>query len=381
MRCCEACFDDNLLKDFIRRQGERGSCQYCRARSKYVIDASELEPLFIRFTSLYSPANPGINLPPDAFGVGEPLATLIQDQWQIFSERLTALERHHDLLNEIFTANRRNEEILEAPEVRDLWTDRDWMHSTLLNRWEELAHELKYPEQHPPVATALQPTEHDLAYAIDSLKWFEEDVGRATKTLPAGSQVFRVRLDFQKRDYRIVPMPTAEMGAPPPERVTEPGRANRSGVSYFYGAEDENTAVAEKRPHRGMIITLAVGETVRDLRLIDLPAGMRLSSPFECGEEYLSSLLESCELFNHFDTEFAKPLRHSDHTHEYHPTQFFAEWAKEHGYDGLRYSSAMSEGGRNLVSFAVDSVEIRSSRLVRVDAVKVTYGDYTGEDD
>jgi HEPN/RES N-terminal domain 1 len=157
MRCCEACFEDGFLKDFIRKGGVRGSCQYCRARNKCVIDASELEPMFIRFTHLYSPANPGIRLPSDAFGVGEQLATLIQDQWEIFSERLTATERHHDLLNEIFTANLRNEETLDAPEVRDLWVDHDWMHSTLLERWEELANELKYPEQHLRVAPGESP--------------------------------------------------------------------------------------------------------------------------------------------------------------------------------------------------------------------------------
>jgi len=81
------------------------------------------------------------------------------------------------------------------------------------------------------------------------------------------------------------------------------GRANPGGVSYFCGAEDERTAVAEKRPHRGALATIGVGQTLRDLRLIDLAAGMRLGSPFECPEGYLRSLVESCELFNHLNTE------------------------------------------------------------------------------
>lgn len=171
------------------------------------------------------------------------------------------------------------------------------------------------------------------------------------------------------------------MGAPPPQHVTLPGRANPAGVSYFYGAEDEKTAVAEKRPHRGALVTLATAEALRDLRLIDLAKGMKFISPFECTGEYLPSLVESCELFNHLDTEFAKPLRHTDETHEYRPTQFFAEWAKDHGYDGLRYSSAMSKDGRNLVIFDPSAIAIRSVRLVQVDDVEVTYSEYIGDQD
>ncbi len=76
-----------------------------------------------------------------------------------FSERLVERDKHHDLLNEIFTANCVEEEILDAPAVRDLWTDRDWLHTSLLDRWHEVADELKYPERHTSTAPDLQPTE------------------------------------------------------------------------------------------------------------------------------------------------------------------------------------------------------------------------------
>lgn len=383
MRCCEACFEDAFLKDYIRRNGRRGSCQYCGAKGKYVIDAAELESLCTRFTELYSPLDVGGNVPPDVdvLRVGEQLATLIYEQWGVFSERLVERDMHHDLLHYIFTANCMEEEILDAPAVRDLWTDHDWLHTTLLDRWHELADELKHPEHHSAIAPDLQPTEADIATATDSLGWFEEDVGRARITLPAGTRIFRVRLGYREQDYRTAPIPPLEMGAPPPALVTKPGRANPVGVSYFYGADDERTAVAEVRPHRGTLATIAEGQTVRDLNLIDLTAGMALASPFECSEGYLRSLVESCELFNHLDKEFAKPLRHTDDTHEYLPTQFFTEWVKDHGYEGLRYGSAMSEDGRNVVFFDTAAVAIRSVRPVRTNAVDVTYSDYTGAED
>ena len=383
MRCCEACFDDAFLKEYIRQHGRLGTCQYCRARRKFVIEASELQPLFTRFIRLYQPADAGVNIPIDAdvLRMGEPLATLIQDQWEIFSEKLLLREEEHDLLEEILTAGLREEEVLDAPAVRDLWTDDDYMHNSLLDQWHELADELKNPEHHGPVAPNHEPTEDDIATAVDTLQWFEEDVGRASITLPVGSRIFRARLGYREREWQTVPFPAEEMGAPPPEIIDKPGRANAAGVAYFYGAQDEATAIAEKRPATGSLVSIATCITLRELRLLDLPKGMRLSSPFEIGEDYLPSLLESCELFNYLDIEFSRPLRHNDDVKDYLPTQFFAEWTKDHRYEGILYTSAMSSGGINVVLFDPAVVRVDSVRLVRVDAVEVSYHQYTGDDD
>jgi hypothetical protein len=81
--------------------------------------------------------------------------------------------------------------------------------------------------------------------------------------------------------------------------------------------------------------------------------------------------VESCELFNRLNTECAKPLRHTDDVHEYLPTQFFADWVREHHYDGTRYSSAMSEGGINIFLFDPRVVPTAAVQLVRVDALRL----------
>ena len=206
-----------------------------------MIDASELRSFFSRFTELYSPVDLGGNVPSDAdvLEVGAPLATLIDEQWGIFSERLVERDKHHDLLNDIFKANCKGEKILDAPAVHDLWTDRDWLRTTLLDRWYELADDLKDPEHHSPIAPDLQPTEEDLATAMDPLVWFEEDVDRASVTIPAGTGIFRVRLGYREQDYRTVPIPALEMGAPPPVSVTKAARANPVSV----GASKKKPAV------------------------------------------------------------------------------------------------------------------------------------------
>jgi hypothetical protein len=135
---------------------------------------------------------------------------------------------HHDLLNEVFTANCMEEEILDAPAVRDLWTDRDWLHTSLLDRWHELADELKHPEHHSSIALDLLPTEEDLATATDPLGWFEEEVNRGSVTLPAGTRIFTSPLRLSRKRLPYSPYSNARDGCAT-TCICDEARARESG--------------------------------------------------------------------------------------------------------------------------------------------------------
>ena len=47
------------------------------------------------------------------------------------------------------------------------------------------------------------------------------------------------------------------------------GRANPVGIPYWYGATDPETAVAEVRPWKGAILTVAMLQATRDLHFVD----------------------------------------------------------------------------------------------------------------
>ena len=49
---------------------------------------------------------------------------------------------------------------------------------------------------------------------------------------------------------------TRQLWWPPPERITERGRLNKLGQSIFYCSDREDTAVLEKRPTQGEILTI-----------------------------------------------------------------------------------------------------------------------------
>ncbi|MHC8376454.1 RES family NAD+ phosphorylase [Pseudomonas sp. MDT1-16] len=73
---------------------------------------------------------------------------------------------------------------------------------------------------------------------------------------------------------------------PPPSGVGAAGRMNAKGVSVFYGATNDEIAIAEVRPPVGSLVVTATFEVIRPLRLLNL--------------EHLSLIQPSSEL-SYFD--------------------------------------------------------------------------------
>ncbi len=108
MVCCVNCFNDKhtFLLEFIKKNGKaRGSCDYCGKKKTTVIDPSKLRPLFEPLLALYNPLETGENVLPDEnwLDVGEPLATLLDQEFLVFSE--DALDRAGELVEAIFSGN------------------------------------------------------------------------------------------------------------------------------------------------------------------------------------------------------------------------------------------------------------------------------------
>lgn len=98
---CIRCFQDNNLKEYIRENGTKGDCPWCGAKNTYVIPLIELGPLFRKVISeIYSQEENQ-----EEWGCGDSIAYLLQEDWQIFSDRI---EEDPDLMNRLTIA------ILEA---------------------------------------------------------------------------------------------------------------------------------------------------------------------------------------------------------------------------------------------------------------------------
>ena len=283
MNCCRGCFEDAFLKEHIKEQGVRGDCDYCGAQKEYVVEASDLNYLFQRFLDLYVVSNDG---------TGDFLADLIEGEWTIFNDELIGAGKHHELLHEILEGDATEEDLLDVPDVMDLWRE-DLPDQSLVDRWDAFAQSLREggPEE-PGVGGVLVPPQADPDTQLnDPFVWVSEDLGHVAKTIPAGTRVFRARLRYRRENGNPASLPIGQMGAPSPENTTV-GRANPAGTSVLYCAGEEATAIAEVRPARGQLISVAVGETTEDLHILDFTEGVYFVTPFVCDHHKVNPLCE-----------------------------------------------------------------------------------------
>jgi hypothetical protein len=201
----------------------------------------------------------------------------------------------------------------------------------------------------------------------------------AAITIPAEATLWRARLGGVEIEGEL--RPYADVGPPPPRQPSDdpirPGRLNRENEILFYGADQEDTAVAEMRPYRGAVVSVGPFRPVRPLRVIDLTADLPPVNPFT--EESLLYWEEFYQLLTVIGGQMAKPLERDDDKRDYIPCQRIGQRLRELGYDGVRYPSAMRENGTNLGLFDVGAVQASGDpRLVQVCDVQIRYEPYTG---
>jgi hypothetical protein len=141
----------------------------------------------------------------------------------------------------------------------------------------------------------------------------------------------------------------------PPANIAIAGRCNKEGYSVLYAAEDMYTALSEIRRGKGNWISIAEIEIISDIKLLDFFFNER------------DILLEhSKQLYGWLSFLFYIAAQSKD---DYINTQTIADCVRNLGYHGIRYSSAMSEGGINLVIFSQENAKPISSGLYQIKGV------------
>jgi hypothetical protein len=109
----------------------------------------------------------------------------------------------------------------------------------------------------------------------------------------------------------------------------------------------------------------------RELRILDLATEPTWPNPFT--DDAVNYEVEFAALLAAFAEELEKPLRRRDDPTDYIPSQKLTALIERAGVDGIRYPSAMSPGGTNVVFFDPRAVDIGLSSLVEVTDTKVSY--------
>jgi hypothetical protein len=114
-------------------------------------------------------------------------------------------------------------------------------------------------------------------------------------------------------------------------------------------------------------------ETCKKTTLLSLAnAGADIKNIADEAPQYESELVE---LLVAFGMELGRPLRRADDVRDYLPCQKLVRRIRESGiYDGIRYPSAMTPGGTNVVIFDPTLAPVGLSKLVQVSDVGISYG-------
>nr|MBI3612286.1 RES family NAD+ phosphorylase [Nitrospirota bacterium] len=150
-------------------------------------------------------------------------------------------------------------------------------------------------------------------------------------------------------------------------------RASVAGFPVLYCSDSEGTAVSEAKPSRGLLISVARVRMRREARVLNTVDPVERPNPF--AQESLDYWLAFIELLESFGEELGRPLERRDDPAGYLPCQKLAKAVRASGFDGIRYPSAMTVGGVNVVLFDPTVAEILGSKLVRVIRVTVEHGD------
>jgi hypothetical protein len=194
--------------------------------------------------------------------------------------------------------------------------------------------------------------------------------------LQAGWQFWRAQrgycmgfIELDHQDGTIAaarPYPPERM-KPRPNQVSE-GRVNPKGIPCLYGATSLDTAVAEVRPWKLELVSVAKFTLCRSVKLIEclkyhneprypvfmsqtyVPLQSDIGEIVSYVPETPSDEAITKHMWTHIDQASSEPVTH--HV-DYVPTQILAELFKREEYDGILYQIKFSDQGYNVAFFSM----------------------------
>lgn len=364
---CAECLEDEYLKSVVSDQASEMQCDYCGRDSQTAIAAplsAILEPISAALLKYF--AEPGAACLPRDSGewVGEEDITDTQDA-------LLSLPLNCD--EELF------EDIAGAfhntawyPCAKGHWLNLH-RHIELRYSWQHFVSEIKHQsrfffsnqknqkfDNHDDDQSSISLLE-EIARMLESLGLI--------RSLPKGTALYRVRKTKPGTTYTTF----EELGPPPPELATA-GRMNPAGISYFYLALDERTALAEVLEKPPVSAALAYFETKQNLNILDLAELPPIPSVFDEGKaDFREHLLF---LFDFIDA-ITEPITRNGQEHiDYVPSQVVSEYlaqvfcTRTGKLDAVVYPSAMMPSGRNIVIFPIRSYQHELSKVVELKSLE-----------
>jgi hypothetical protein len=352
MLCCEKCFNDNYLKDIIKKRGHLDNCDFCGSTNVFCLYPSDLADIFLPLVELYNPVENFMPVDDLKEGYGDHLVVKLQDEWGIFA--FYDMEKQQQLLEEMFSPSDPSDGyplfLTSSVEREDsYWGTDNEISDMMRSQWRQFSDELKFNNRFFPNK------EIDLERLSDLISFF-------TVEFKQNTHFYRARiLPPDKKELFL-----SDMGKPPREK-TRNGRANPKGISYLYLSSNDQTAISEVRPFIGAKIFVAQFIIKQDITLIDL-RNPKINSPFKY-EESLEYILHHIDFLRILGEELSKPIHPATEDIDYLPSQYLCELIKNDGYDGVCYKSSVASGF-NIALFDDSKVKPVNLTECRIAAIK-----------
>lgn len=341
MRACAHCFAaPGWLPNASPPESSAGTCDFGHGYSAQTWPTTAWVDSLVRLLDIYEIE--------ERTGEGLEVHRLVQQDWRIFSYDepaevgrflASAVQGEHPLLQAGVRARLRLSEVAG--------------HTDHVLSWAQFSEEIRSRNRYFPQAV---PDRQVLeGVLLGSLERVESDV-----------RLYRARLVDSGE------MTAADDPGAPPAQKARAGRANPEGIAYLYLAFSADTAVHEVRPTVGGRVAVGIFRLSKRLKVLNL-ADVEAPSFFDVDE--VDSVPDQVRriLFHRYlvalGRELEKPVRSTDRTTDYIPTQYLCELAKALGLDGVLYPSSLQHGGRNLVLFDVRAAVCEAVQFAEVHAL------------
>lgn len=353
---CAECLDDDALQTFVAEHATEKKCDYCSRRSRK-------HPISVHMDDLLELISEGIRSEwnnPDSEGIGYESAEggyqgTVINTWELI----------HDEIGNPFIPEKLAADIIDSLDASGgLWCQRNYCglasHNVLKYGWNDFTDVVKHSKR---FLFSIAVEERDEFSVDDTLRPHEflsalakviTDVD-LVRPLPSGTSIYRARVHRPEENF----VRASELGTPSVEVSRFSNRMSPAGIPMFYGALDEQTAIAETfDPQKGTDASVTIGRftTARAFPVVDLTQVPEIPNLFDRSRRDVRAPIRFLQAFIE---DFSAPVVKDGREHiDYVPTQVVTEYFRHfyrhpiHGAPkGIFYNSARERGNVSCVLF------------------------------
>ncbi|WP_300703242.1 HEPN-associated N-terminal domain-containing protein [uncultured Brachyspira sp.] len=329
---CYKCFKEDGIRNYIKNNGERYTCSYCKQQYKAV----HLEKIIKHIIdSLHSEWKDPVNNSPYESKEGGYINNYLYDTYDLllYEEPINVndIELFNDIVNAI---------------TQELWA-RDFAvpfeDEELKYEWDSF---IKYVQHRMRFGVFCK---DKILYPIKEIVHIIEKLNMETIMQPI--KIYRVRGSKDKSDFSDA----KKMGTVPPKDAIQANRMSPAGIAMFYGAFNKKTALSEIDYGNINYVHYATFVPSREMVLIDFSKKMVIPSIYD---EKSGKLKKYYRFMDSYINDFRKPINRDGSEHiGYIPTQIITEYLRYNykingeSIDGIIYNSSVCNNGKAIVLF------------------------------